>query len=141
MDDLLWRLLGRRRFQLILWASFAGLAAALSMVGVYGILSYVVRQARRELGIRLALGASPASVSWLVVRQGMRLTAAGLAGGAVLAYWSAAMVSGFLFGVDARETLTYAAAAGALAVLCLLACAIPARRAAAIDPLRAIRLE
>ncbi len=141
MDDLLWRLMGRRRFQLILWTSFAGLAAVLSMVGVYGILSYVVRQARRELGIRLALGASPRSVSWLVVRQGLTLTAAGLAGGAVLAYWSAAMVSGFLFGVDARDAATYAAAAGALAVVGLLACAIPARRAAAIDPIRAIRLE
>jgi putative ABC transport system permease protein len=139
MDDLLWRLLGRRRFQLTLWAGFALVAVSLAMVGVYGVVSYLVRQSTKEIGIRLALGASPAALRWLVLRQGAWVGAGGIAAGLVLAYWSASVVRGFLIAVEARDPWTYGTVAALAAVATFAACALPARRAGRIDPLVTLR--
>jgi predicted permease len=139
MDDLLWRLLGRRRFQLALWAGFALVAVSLAIVGVYGVVSYLVRQSTKEIGIRLALGASPAALRWLVLRQGAWVGAGGIAAGLVLAYWSASVVRGFLVAVEARDPWTYATVAALAAVATFAACALPARRAGRIDPMVTLR--
>jgi putative ABC transport system permease protein len=139
MDELLWRLLGRRRFQLTLWAGFALVAVSLAMVGVYGVVSYLVRQSTKEIGIRLALGASPAALRWLVLRQGAWVGAGGIAAGLVLAYWSASVVRGFLIAVEARDPWTYGTVAALAAVATFAACALPARRAGRIDPLVTLR--
>jgi putative ABC transport system permease protein len=141
MDALLWRLLGRRRFQLTLWAAFALVAVSLALVGVYGVVSYLVRQSTREIGIRLALGASPSTLRWLVLRQGAWLAAGGISAGLVVAYWSASMVQGFLIAVEPRDPWTYGVVALAAGLATLAACALPARRATRVDPLTTLRME
>jgi putative ABC transport system permease protein len=141
MDALLWRLLGRRRFQLTLWAAFAFLAVSLAVIGVYGVVSYLVRQSTKEIGIRLALGAPPSSLRWLVLRQGTGVAAGGIAAGLLLAYWSAGLVKGFLVAVEPRDPWIYGAVAVLAAAATLAACALPARRAARVDPLATLRLD
>jgi predicted permease len=138
-ETLLERSMGRRRFQLTLLTLFAGIAASLALIGIYGVLSYVVGQMSAELGIRLALGASPGRLVWVVMRMGLSTAGTGIAIGIVLAVWSAGLLRGFLFGVDARDPMTYAVVAGLLLLAAATACLLPARRAAIVDPLRALR--
>ena len=138
-ETLVARTLGRRRFQLTLVALFAGVAATLALVGIYGVLSFVVGQLRREVGIRLALGATPARARTLVLRQGGAMTAAGLAAGFVLAWWSSSLIEGFLVGVAPGDPATYASAALLLASAALAACLPAARRAGRVDPMIALR--
>ena len=141
MDALLWRLLGRRRFQLALWTGFAAAAALLALIGVYGVVSYVVRQSTRELGIRLALGARPSGILWLVLRQGSLIAATGALAGVIVAYWSASVIGGFLIRVEPRDPLLYAAVVLSVIAAAGTACAVPARRAAGVDPIVALRSE
>jgi len=141
MGTLLWELLDQRRFKLALWAGFAFAAALLALLGVYGVVSYVVRQATKELGIRIALGARPSSVIGLVLRQGSTIALVGAAAGVLLAYWTASLVRGFLIAIDPRDPLTYALVVTIVIAGALLACVLPARRAARLDPLTAIRAE
>jgi predicted permease len=120
---------------------FGGLALLLAMIGVYGVMSYSVTQRAQEIGIRMALGARASDVLLLVLRQGMALALGGAAIGIALALLLGRMVTTLLFGVSGRDPVTLAAVSGALTLIALLACYIPARRAARVDPLVALRYE
>ena len=131
--------LAERRFSMLLLTVFAVLALGLAAIGIYGVMAYLVSQGARELGIRVALGATPRDLLMLVVRQGMFVagvgTMAGLAGAFVLTRFMRAL----LFGVDASDPATFAAIALTLAAVALVACMVPARRASRIDPMVAMR--
>jgi ABC-type antimicrobial peptide transport system permease subunit len=133
--------LAPRRFQMQLLAGFAGLALLLASLGIYGVLSYSVAQRRREIGVRMALGAQASDLVRLVVSQGIGPAAGGLALGLIAAYALAHLISGLLYEVSAHDPLTFGAAAAALLAIALLACWIPARRASKVDPLQALRFE
>ena len=120
---------------------FGALALMLAVVGVYGVKSYVVSQRTREIGIRMALGAPSSSVRWLVLREGVWLTAAGLSVGLPLAALIARTLGGLLYEVSAFDPLVFAAAPAALAAAALAACYLPARRATRIAPLVALRTD
>ena len=124
-----------------LLAVFGALALLLAIVGVYGVLSYSVSQQTREIGIRMAMGARTASVLALIVRQGMRLAFVGLALGLVIAFAGMRVLSSLLFGVSAHDPVTFAGVSFILATAAILGCYIPARRAAKIDPITALRYE
>jgi putative ABC transport system permease protein len=120
---------------------FASLALALAAVGVYGVISYVVTQRTREVGIRMALGAQAADVLRLFLRQGMTMVAGGVGIGLLGAFGLTRVMSSLLFGVRASDPLTFAGVSLLLAIVALAACWLPARRAARIDPLVSIRHE
>jgi ABC-type antimicrobial peptide transport system permease subunit len=124
-----------------LLTTFGGLALILAVVGVYGVKSYVVSQRTREIGIRMALGARPASVLWLVLREGVWLTAIGLAIGLPLAALAGSALSGLLYQVSPLDPVVYAVAPVILAAAAVAACYLPARRATQIMPLTALRTE
>jgi predicted permease len=124
-----------------LLAVFGGLALLLAIIGVYGILSYSVNQQTREIGIRMAMGAQTGGVLRLVVGQGMRLAAAGLLLGLLVAFAAMRVLGSLLFGVSAQDPLTFGAVSLALALAAALACYIPARRATKVDPIIALRYE
>ncbi len=129
------------RLETILLTTFATLALLLSSVGIYGVISYSVTQRTHELGIRAALGASQAGLLSLVIRQGMLLAFAGLALGAAGSLALTRLLSTLLFGISPRDPATLIAVAAILSTVALLACYIPARRAAGIDPTVALRYE
>jgi predicted permease len=133
--------LSRRRFTTVLLTLFAGLALVLAAVGIYGVMAYLVSQGTRELGIRMALGATQPAILRLVIRQGLMLALCGVGIGLVSAVAFARLVSGLLFGVRSTDPLTFGAIALLLAAVALLASYIPARRAARIDPMISLRSE
>jgi len=133
--------LARRRFQMTLVLLFAAAALALAAFGTYGVVSYSVARRRAEIGIRLALGAGRGRVLGLVLRQGMGPVLAGLAGGTLAAMAIGTYVSSLLFQVSPHDPATFAIAAAVLVGVSALACWIPARRAAGVNPLDAIRYE
>ena len=123
---------------------FGVIAQQLAAIGLYGILAFVVTQRTHEIGIRMALGADRRNVLMMVVRQGMILTVIGIAIGLVAAYVLTKYLeslTSMLFGVEARDPWTFAAIGILLAVVALIACLAPARRATKVDPLRALRYE
>jgi predicted permease len=124
-----------------LLAVFGGIALLLAVVGVYGVLSYAVNQQTREIGIRMAMGAQAGSVLSLVVKQGMRLAIVGLVAGLVIAFVAMRLMSSLLFGISPHDPLIFGGVTLILATAAVLACYIPARRAARIDPLVALRYE
>jgi putative ABC transport system permease protein len=128
-----------RRFAMRLLGAFAGLALLLAAVGLYGVVSYTVSQRTREVGVRMALGATPAHVLRLILASGAGTVGAGLASGLVAALVLVRFMESLLFGVDGRDPATLAAAAGALTLVALLAHLIPVRRALRIDPSAALR--
>jgi putative ABC transport system permease protein len=130
-----------RRFTMTLFLAFAVVAASLSAVGVYSVLAYLVNQRSREIGLRLAIGASPSSVVWLFVREGMALTAAGLGAGLVAALAAVRWMRSLLFEVAPADPPTFAGVACVLALAAFLAVYLPARRAAAADPTDALRAD
>jgi ABC-type antimicrobial peptide transport system permease subunit len=122
-------------------SSFAGLGLLLAVMGIYGVIAYLVAQRTQEIGIRLALGAPRSAVVWLVTSQGLRMALAGLALGLVGTVLAARSLTSLLYGISALDPLTLGAASIALVAVALAACALPARRAAKIDPLQALRME
>jgi putative ABC transport system permease protein len=141
MDQLLADSLSRSRFTMLLLGIFAVVAVVLAAVGIYGLIAYRVTQRTQELGIRIALGAQRRDVLRLVLVQGTRLTLLGVAIGVLAALTLSRLLGSLLFGVSATDPLTFAGVAGLLAVVALLACFIPARRATRVDPLVALRYE
>jgi putative ABC transport system permease protein len=141
MELLLERSLATRRFSMLLLTAFALVALVLSAVGIYGVMSYSVNQRTREIGIRMAMGARGTDVLKLVVGHGMMLTGAGLAAGLASAFGLTRLMASLLFGVTATDPLTYAGISALLALVALLACYIPARRATKVDPMIALRYE
>jgi putative ABC transport system permease protein len=129
------------KFLSALVGSFAGLGALLAAIGIYGVLSYAVTQRTREIGIRMSLGASRARVLGEVVREGMLLALAGFVLGMAGALAAGRVMESLLHEVKPRDPVIYLATAALLAVVTLLACYIPARRAARLDPMRALRYE
>jgi putative ABC transport system permease protein len=128
-----------RRFAAGLLAGFALTALVLTVVGLYGALGVVIRQRQREIGIRLALGAATGDIRRMVVAQGMKPVAVGLSMGLLLAFTSAGVLRTLLYGVEARDPLTFALAAGVLCAASLAACLVPAFRGASVDPVTALR--
>jgi putative ABC transport system permease protein len=139
MEGAIARSTAARRFAVVLMASFAGLTLVLAALGVYGTLAQRVAARRRELGVRLALGAVPRQVFRLVLREGALLLAAGVAIGAVIMRFSAPLIEDALFGVTVADATTYAVILVVLAVTTLLASAIPALTASWTDPVSALR--
>ncbi len=140
-DQYLARSIATPRFTAILLGAFAALALLLAGFGLYGVMAYSVAQRRREIGIRMALGAQAADVRSLVVSQAMRLGAAGLAMGIVGALAVARVLDSLLFGVSASDPLTFAAVSAALITVLVLAAYLPARRATRVDPIVALRAD
>jgi putative ABC transport system permease protein len=130
----------QRLWTTVLWV-FAGTSVALALVGIHSILVWSVRQRSRELGVRLALGATPGSVAALVLRQGMTVTLVGLVMGLVASVALTRTLSALLCGITSMDPVTWIAVSVTLAIFCAVACYVPARRAAAIDPIGALRQE
>jgi putative ABC transport system permease protein len=141
LDDIAWDATGRYRFRAVLVMTFATLALVLAMVGVFGVLGYAVQQRSREFGVRMALGATSGNVLTLVIGSAGRLVVTGAAIGLVLAMAFARTISTFLFGVPTLDPLTFAGVAVLLAVTASIAVAVPALRAARVDPVEAFRAE
>jgi predicted permease len=141
LADYMARSLARERTTARLLAAFSGLALAIAAVGIYGMLAYAVARRTRELGVRMALGARPADLVWMVARQGAVLIGTGVLCGVVAALVLTRLVKAYLFGVTPTDPLAFAAAVALLAVVALVATVIPARRATRIDPLLALRSE
>jgi putative ABC transport system permease protein len=130
-----------RRFNMSLLTVFAGLALALSAIGIYGVMSYAVTQRTQEIGIRMALGANGSDVLKLVLRNGMTLVIIGVVIGLAGAIGLTRLMVTLLYGVTPTDALTIGVVSGVLIAVALLACFIPARRAAKVDPLVALRYE
>jgi len=133
--------LAERRFAMLVLIIFAATALLLAAVGIYGVMSYAVTRRTHELGIRVAMGASRREIVGLVVQQGMRLAAIGMAAGLVAAIGLTRLMAGLLYGVRPADPATLAAVALLLGGIALMACYIPARRATAVDPVVALRCE
>lgn len=141
MDELFDNTVSNQRIMLILLAVFGGLALLLAAIGLYGVLSYLVGQRTREVGIRMALGAPAAAVRQLVLRQGLRLALAGLGVGLLCSFAVARLLGSVLYEVSPHDPLSLGAVVAILAFVGLLACWLPARRATKVDPLTALRAE
>jgi predicted permease len=141
MDQFVIDSMSQRRFAMALVGIFAAVAMALACVGLYGVLSYSITQRLREIGIRMALGASGADVLRLVVGQGMLLALAGVALGSGAAFLLTRLMANLLFGVTPSDPLTFVTIASLLTLVALVACFAPARRATRVDPIVALRYE
>ena len=141
MKDLYDQSMARTSFALVMLGIAAAMALVLGVVGIYGVIAYVVAQRSREIGIRLALGAAPAQLKQMFVRQGLALTAVGAAVGLVAAVALTQWMSSLLFGVGRLDLPTYAAVVGVLATAAATASYVPARRAAAVDPVETLTAE
>jgi predicted permease len=130
-----------KRFTMALLAVFAGIALVLASIGIYGVLSYLVGQRTQEIGVRMALGAARWDVMRMILTDGARLAAAGIAIGVVAALGLTHLMTSLLFGVKPTDVLTFVLVSCTLAVIALLACYLPARRAMQIDPMTALRNE
>jgi len=141
MDEYLSASVATPRFNTTLISIFALVALILTIVGLYGVMSYSVAQRTNEIGIRLALGAQTRDVILLIVKQGLRLILVGLAFGLLGAFALTRVIANLLFGVTAKDPVTFVAVAFVLGVVGLVACYIPALRATRVDPMEALRCE
>jgi predicted permease len=141
MTEVLNQSLALRWFNTVVVSLFAGSSLLLAMVGIYGVIAWTVRQRTREIGVRMALGAQRSAVLALVLRNGLKLAGAGIVLGLVGAMILTQLLRSLLFGVGPIDPVTFAAVPLLLVAVALLACWMPARRAARVDPLEALRYE
>jgi ABC-type antimicrobial peptide transport system permease subunit len=141
MRDLYAASLARMSFTLVLLGTAGAMALALAVIGIYGVIAYVVSQRTREIGIRSALGARPQQLERMFLRQGFALTGVGLVVGIVAAIAFGRWMQSLLFGVGPLDPVTYLAAVGVTLLAAALASYLPARRAAAIDPIETLKAE
>jgi ABC-type antimicrobial peptide transport system permease subunit len=140
-EEIFNRSMARTSFTLVMLAIAGGMALLLGVAGVYGVISYAVSQRTREIGIRIALGARNGEVTRMFVGHGVRLAAIGIAFGLAAAIAMTRLISSLLFDVRAIDPITYAAVAGGLVAAAMLASAVPALQATAVDPVDALRAE
>ena len=141
MEELVAGSIAVPRFVLVIFCIFAGVALLLAMIGVYGVMAYSVSQRTREIGIRIALGASARSVLLMVVKQGVVWACLGVVLGLVVSISAGRVLKSMLYDTSSTDFLTFATAAVCLAGVALLACYVPARRAMKVDPAAALRCE
>jgi ABC-type antimicrobial peptide transport system permease subunit len=141
MDDRVSESLARRRFSMVLLAVFAAFSLILASVGVYGVMAYLVTQGTREIGIRMALGATQQKILAMVIGRGMTLAATGVAVGLLAAFLLSRLLKSLLFGVTSTDPLTFVAIPLVLLSVALAAILIPARRASRTDPMVSLRSE
>jgi predicted permease len=141
MDRVLSDSIAAKRFSMTLLAAFAVIALLLAAIGIYGVLSYLVGQRTREIGVRMALGARPLDVLRMVLADGARMTVIGICIGLVAALGLTRLMASMLFGVKPTDPLTFAAVAVILGAIALVACFVPAQRAMRVDPMVALRYE
>jgi putative ABC transport system permease protein len=141
MEELVSRRLAQRRLNMLLLGLFGVLGLVIASVGVYGLMAFLVAQRTREIGVRIALGATRSRVVGMVLRRALLLVGAGLVIGAAGAWYLSAGARVFLYSLEPTDPRAYAAAALALATASLVASWIPARRAARVDPVVALRSE
>jgi putative ABC transport system permease protein len=141
MNDIVSESVAPRRFSMMLLTVFAVVALLLASIGIYGMLSYAVAQRTREIGLRMTLGAQRIDVLRMVIGQGMKLAVVGVVLGLVASFALTRTMKTLLFGVSTTEPLIFVGIAVLLAIVALLACWIPARRATKVDPLVALRYE
>src|SRR6185295_17968143 len=141
MDAWVEQSLARQRFSMLLLTIFAGVAAALAVMGIYSVMAYLVSQSTREIGIRLALGASERRILGLVLGQGLALGASGVGLGLAGAALLAGVMQSLLFGIHGTDVTTFASVGILLGMVALIASYVPARRAARVDPVRSLRNE
>lgn len=141
LDEIRDRSVARTSFTLVMLLMAAGVALAMGLVGIYGVLSYVVSQRTREIGVRIALGATPRDVSASVLQDGALLVGLGVAIGLVVASALTRLMSSLLYGVGTMDPVTFASVAALLGTVALVASYLPARRAARVDPAETLRFE
>jgi ABC-type antimicrobial peptide transport system permease subunit len=141
MNEVISNSFAARRLSMILLGVFAGLALALSCVGIYGVISYLVGERTHEIGVRMALGARRSDVLRLVLGQGAKMAGIGVGLGMAFALGLTRLMSSQIFGVTAHDPLTFAGVAFVLIAVALAACYVPARRAMRVDPIVALRYE
>jgi putative ABC transport system permease protein len=141
MEEVIARRVAQRKLNMLLLGLFGVLGLVISAVGIYGVMAYVVSQRTREIGVRMALGATRGGILGMVLRNSMMLVLIGLAIGGIGAWYLSATAKAFLFRMDVNDPRAFAGAIGALAIAALLASLIPARRAASVDPMIALRAE
>jgi predicted permease len=141
MDQVLSRSLALRSFMMMLLSIFGGLALVLASVGIYGVIAFAVTQRTREIGVRMALGARPADVLRMVLKEGLKLVAVGVMLGIGAALMLTRLLEDMVYGVKVRDPLIFALVNLLLVVVSLAACYVPARRATRVDPLEALRYE
>jgi putative ABC transport system permease protein len=141
MEHLFSKSIANRRYNMLLLGIFAGLALILSMIGVYGVMSYSISQSVHEIGIRIALGAQNSNILRMVLGKGAVLAGIGLVVGTVGAFALTRVMTSLLFGVTTTDPSTFAAVVAGLFTVTMLACYVPARRAMRVDPMVALRNE
>jgi ABC-type antimicrobial peptide transport system permease subunit len=133
--------MARTSFTLIMLSVAGAMALLLGVVGIYGVISYSVSQRTREIGIRMALGAQRQTITAMFVRHGLVLTGIGVAFGLVASFVAMRLMSSLLFGVNPVDPITYGTITAVIAVIAYVACYLPSRRAASVEPVNALRAE
>jgi putative ABC transport system permease protein len=141
MDEIVDESLVNDRFMTALYGSFAGVALLLAAIGIYGVMAFVVAQRSHEIGLRIAFGANPDRILSLVLKEGLALAASGLGLGLIGAFFVGRVLNGLLYGVGSIDSIALCAVAMTLFAAAFLACYVPARRAARVDPMVALRYE
>lgn len=141
MGDRMSDVVAPRRFSTMTLGGFAGGSLLLAAIGLYGRLAFMVRERRREIALRLALGAEPSRILRMIVARGLKLVSIGLLAGGMAAYVMAWAVQSLLFRTDSHDLVTFATVPVVLAIVAILACALPAYRASRVEPLGALRAD